>query len=139
MKPQFEKNIVQFHPFDLLDEPLERHITTIKHKAALLQKMLQYMPSTVNFLYGFRNLKIQPFYAPRDKGHSYLQVPRILLQGKWLRKIGFEIDDYARIIALPKLLIITSSNPEMRQFHEPARTRTVWFGPYCNTITLSKR
>jgi hypothetical protein len=131
MKLQFEQNISQWHPAGLPNERMSEHISIIKHKVALLQKMMLCQSAFSDVLNsGYRNLKVQPFYSPRNNGHGYRQVPQILLRGVWLRKIGFEIDDYARIITFPKLIIITSSCLEFRPFIEGPQTRVFMVGKY---------
>lgn len=122
MNSQLERSVSKYYPPDLLDEHLAKHVSLIKHKAALLHKMLLYKPTVADMLnVGSRNLKVVPFYAPRMNGRGYRQVPRLLLQGMWLRKIGFEIDDYARIITLPKLLVISCANLEYKECIEPPK------------------
>jgi hypothetical protein len=123
MKPQSEQNDGLWHHNGLLNERVLNHINYIKHKVALLEKMFLLRPAfsdTINA--GFRSLKVNQFYSPRNYGHGYRQVPQILLQGMWLRKIGFEIDDYARVVTLPKLIIISCANPDLLEIANPAPT-----------------
>ncbi|MDR2918778.1 MAG: type I toxin-antitoxin system SymE family toxin [Tannerella sp.] len=50
-----------------------------------------------------RQLKVQYHHCTFS---SYEQVPRILLQGKWLQKAGFTIADEVSVTVLENLLVI---------------------------------
>jgi len=49
-----------------------------------------------------RQLKVQYHFT----FSSYEQVPRILLQGKWLQQAGFSIADEVSVTVLDNLLVI---------------------------------
>lgn len=53
----------------------------------------------------FRSLKIQSKFQARRR--HYVVVPKIRLEGKWLRELGFTEGDSVRIEQRKHMLIIT--------------------------------
>lgn len=62
----------------------------------------------------FRKLKV---YGMSD--HNWRDTPTIILKGKWLKEMGFDVGGLIQVECEDGKLIITSREPEMVEYHAP--------------------